>query len=186
MKTFALSALVIAASGAYVWSQAGTATDPLLAGLETGSISPQTLASASGDTTMVPHDARFVTSQSATPAAPSFAAEAQTASSSDSGALPPLPAPADSSGFAPTSTDSSGFAPPAPATPAPAAPVAVAAAEPPAAPADPAPASARPIPPPSPFPCRACVRPTMRSRQARRRKPPRRRLLPRRPLRPRR
>ena len=43
MKKVALSALVIAASGAYVWSQAG-APDPMLSGadLQTGSITPQT------------------------------------------------------------------------------------------------------------------------------------------------
>ncbi len=131
MKKFALSALVIAASGAYVWSQAGTATDPLLAGadMQTGSIQPQTLASASGDTTMAPREVPFVTRAPAAPA-PTFAAEApSTVTPSDAGALPPLPAPSEPSGFAP-------------ATPAPTGPVMVAEAQPPAAPADPAPAPA--------------------------------------------
>jgi uncharacterized protein with FMN-binding domain len=145
MKKFALSALVIAASGAYVWSQAGTATDPLLAdaGIQTGSIQPQTLTSASA-MDVAPREAPFVTPATpATPApaapapapAPTFAAETPAAGQP----LPPLPAPTDASGFAPAASDTQ---PPADAAPAPTGPVMVAEAQSPAAPADPAPAPA--------------------------------------------
>ncbi len=151
MKKIALSAVVIAASAAYVWSQPGRPADPLLADLQTGSIQPQTLTSAGGDTTVTPREVPFVTPAPAPVApapAPTFSAAASpTASPSDSGALPPLPAPADSSGFAPVAADAAPAAAPAtsaptaPATSAPTAPVAVADAGLPAAPApDPAPA----------------------------------------------
>ncbi len=133
MNKVALSALVIAASGAYVWSQSGSQSDPLLAGadLQTGSI--QTLTSTGGNVKVVPREVPFVTSATPAPAAPApdFASQA----SADQ--PPPLPAPA---------TDSSGFAPAAGATPppadaAPAAPFAAADAQTPAAPVpDPAPA----------------------------------------------
>ena len=112
MKKVALSALVIAASGAYVWSQAG-ASDPMLSGadLQTGSIQPQNLdTSATMD--VAPRVAPFVTRETAPVApapAPAAAAGAQ--------ALPPLPAPGE------------------PSAPAPAAPVAVAALDVPAMPA---------------------------------------------------
>ncbi len=138
MKKFALSALVIAASGAYVWSQAGTATDPLLAdaGIQTGSIQPQTLTSASS-MKLAPREVPFVTPATTARVAPAptptFAAEAPAAGQP----LPPLPAPTDSSGFAPAASDTQ---PPADVTPA--APVVVAEAQSPAAPADPAPAPA--------------------------------------------
>ena len=129
MKKIALSALVIAASGAYVWSQAGKTSDPLLASadVQTGSI--QTLASTGGSVKMAPREVPFLSPETNAPAAsaPSFAAQAP----ADQQPLPPLPAPADSSGFAPA----------ADSAPAPAAPVAVADAQAPATPApDPAPA----------------------------------------------
>ena len=54
MKKIALSAFVIAASGAYVWSQAGT-TNPLL---------------AAGDTHVAPQEVPVVTPETANPAAP--------------------------------------------------------------------------------------------------------------------
>ncbi len=136
MKKIALSALVIAASGAYVWSQAGSTSDPLLAGadLQTGSI--QTLASTGGNVKMAPREVPFVAPATNAPAAsaPNFAAQAP----ADQQPLPPLPAAADSSGFAPAATQTS---PPADSAPSPAAPVAIANAQAPAAPApDPAPA----------------------------------------------
>ncbi len=153
MKKIVLSALVILASGAYVWSQGGTQPDPLLADLQTGSILPQqALASTGGNTSVKPQDVPFVTPEPAKPAAPApapnFSAEASPAAApSDTGALPPLPAPADSSGFAPATDTASAVAAQAPAvpaapapTPAMPAPVAVAEAQMPAAPApDPAP-----------------------------------------------
>ncbi len=147
MKKIALSALVIAASGAYVWSQAGTATDPLLASadLQTGSIQPQTLVSAGGDTNVAPREVPFVTPATAAPAAPArapaFAAAAPSAAApSNAGPLPPLPAPADSFGPAAADTPPPADAAPA-ATPAPSGPFAVAEAQSPT-PADPAPAPA--------------------------------------------
>ena len=136
MKKIVLSALVIAASGAYVWSQAGTTTDPLLAdaGIQTGSIQPQTLTST-GAMNVAPRDVPFVTPETAAPVAPAptptFAAQAPAAGQP----LPPLPAPTDPSGFAPAASDTQ---PPVDA--APTAPVVVAEAQSPAAPADPAPA----------------------------------------------
>ena len=140
MKKVALSALVIAASGAYVWSQAGTTTDPLLASadLQTGSI--PTLTSTANGSTVAPSEAPFVTS--ATPASATHAPALADQASSGQQPLPPLPAPAasDSSGFGPS--DSSGFGPaaggtssPSAAQPAQSAPVAVADAQAPTAPA---------------------------------------------------
>jgi len=140
MKKFALSALVIAASGAYVWSQAGTTTDPLLAdaGIQTGSVQPQTLTSAAA-MNVAPREVPFVTPATTAPAAPApvptFAAQAPAAGQP----LPPLP---DPSGLAPAASDTQPPVDAPPATPTPAAPVVVAAAQPPAAPADPAPAPA--------------------------------------------
>ncbi len=104
MKKLALSALVIAASGAYVWSQAGTVTDPLLAGadIQTGSVLPQTVATSGGEMNVAPQDAPFVTPATPAPAAapapaPSFAADA----SANQQPLPPLPAPSEPPGFGP-------------------------------------------------------------------------------------
>ncbi len=129
MKKIALSALVLAASGAYVWSQAGT-PDPLLASAEltTGSIQPQTLA-ASASTELAPRAAPFVTQDTAAAPAADPAPSTQP--------LPPLPAPASPSAASPSSTPASAspadFAPPAPTGP-----VAVASADAPAAPPAPA------------------------------------------------
>jgi uncharacterized protein with FMN-binding domain len=121
MKKVALSALVIAASGAYVWSQAG-APDPMLSGadVQTGSIQPQNLdTSATMD--VAPRVVPFVTRETA-PAVPAPAP----AAAADAQPLPPLPAPAE------------------PSVPAPTAPVAVAAAQVPTAPSpDAAPAPAQ-------------------------------------------
>jgi uncharacterized protein with FMN-binding domain len=113
MKKVALSALVIAASGAYVWSQAG-APDPLLQGmsadLRTGSIAPSTLT-ATGGTDLKPRDVPFVTGDTVAGDAPSATANQAPA---DQQSLPPLPAAGDS--FAP---DTAQTVPPAsPATPA--------------------------------------------------------------------
>ena len=137
VKKLALSAAVIAASGAYVWSQAGS-TDSLgqgLAGADllTGSVSGQALASTSG--TMAPQDAPFVTGGTAQDAAAPAAAAQPAAAPASTGALPPLPAANDSAAngsFAPSAATSDA----APVAPA---PVAVADAQPPAAPVDPAP-----------------------------------------------
>lgn len=115
MKKVALSALVIAASGAYVWSQAGSASDPLLAGasLQTGSIQGQTLASTGGS--VAPREVPFVTGSTAPAADPAPAAPAPATDTSS--ALPPLPDPGNS--FAPSAPQSSADATPtAPAAPA--------------------------------------------------------------------
>lgn len=137
MKKVALSALVIAASGAYVWSQGG-ATDPLLAGadLQTGSIQPPMLTST-GDATMTPREVPFVTPETSAPMAP---AATPTANAQAPAVQQPLPPPAPADSFAPAAADS--FAPtpqPAASASAATAPVAIADAQVPAAP-DPAPA----------------------------------------------
>lgn len=108
MKKIALSALVIAASGAYVWSQAGSASDPLLAGasLQTGSIQGQTLASTGGS--VAPREVPFVTGGTAPAADPAPAAPAPAPDTSS--ALPPLPDPGNS--FAPSAPQSSADATP--------------------------------------------------------------------------
>ncbi len=143
MKKIALSALVIAASGAYVWSQAGT-TDPLLNGMagadmQTGSIALQP-ASATGGMDVAPREVPFVTggTEAAAPAQAPVQSAAQ--APADAQPLPPLPAPEDS--FAPAASQTTPAAPPpadnAPANPpVPTSPVVVATAEPPA---DPVPA----------------------------------------------
>ena len=98
MKKIALSAFVIAASGAYVWSQAGT-PDPLLDGIgsadiETGSIAPPALRSAGG-MDVAPREAPVVTDGKALPANETVSAPADTPA--DTQPLPPLPAtPGDS------------------------------------------------------------------------------------------
>ena len=118
MKKIVLSALVIAASGAYVWSQGGTTTDPLLAdaGIQTGSIQPQTLTSA-GAMNVAPREVPFVTPETAAPAAPAptptFAAQAPAAGQ------PLPPAATDPSGFAPAASDTQ---PPVDAAPTPSGP----------------------------------------------------------------
>ena len=133
MKKVALSLAVVAASGAYVWSQWGT-PDPLgpaFAGndIQTGSIQPRTLTSASS--TVDPQVVPFVTRET-TPVSPP---QQQTATANPAPAdapLPPLPAPNGTPATVatptpPASTDTqlaeafpSATAPAAPADPAPA------------------------------------------------------------------
>ena len=138
MKKIALSALVIAASGAYVWSQAGATSDPLLADadIQTGSVQAQTLTSTGAHERGAARGAlRDARNGSACRAArrhrPSPLRRPPPAQP-----LPPLP---DPSGFAPAASDTQS---PVDAAPTPTAPVVVAETQPPAAPADPAPAPA--------------------------------------------
>ena len=138
IKKIALSALVIAASGAYVWSQAG-ASDPLAqsmagADVQTGSIQQRTLASTNGAVDVAPRVVPFVPPETTAPAAPGPAPSL--AARPPVGPLPMLPAPTDDS----VASSSAGAPPPADNTPAPTQ-VAVADAQSPAAPT-PAPAQA--------------------------------------------
>ena len=139
MKKIILSAFVIAASGAYVWSQAGGAPDPLLASadIQTGSIQPQAVASNDGTMNVAPREVPFVTRGTTASAAPAPSVPASAPAPATNGALPSLPAPGDSSGFAPASADNNNTPAPAPSAPA---PFVVADAQTPAAPSAPAPA----------------------------------------------
>ena len=140
IKKIALSALVIAASGAYVWSQAG-ASDPLAqamagADVQTGSVQQRTLASTNGAMDVSPREVPFVPPETSAPAAhgsaPSLAARAP----AGTGPLPMLPAPTDT-----LASSSASAPPPADNTPTPSTQVAAADAQSPAAPT-PAPAQA--------------------------------------------
>ncbi len=99
MRKIALSALVIAASGAYVWSQAGT-TNPRL---------------AAGDTHVAPQEAPVATPETAGPAAPA-PAPAPTVTSQAPAEEQPLPPNSPQS--APSGTAVVASAPAASAAPA--------------------------------------------------------------------
>ncbi len=93
MKKTALSLFVIAASGAYVWSQSGAtnAADPLLLGSDqqqTGSIRPQTIPAAAESAPIAPKVVPFVTPEAAIVPAPSPTPVALP----EPPPLPPLPA----------------------------------------------------------------------------------------------
>ncbi len=93
MKKTALSLFVIAASGAYVWSQAGDSNtaDPLLLGADpqqTGSIHPQTVPAAAELAPITPKVVPFVTPEAAVVPVPS----PTTVALPEPPPLPPLPA----------------------------------------------------------------------------------------------
>ncbi len=143
MKKVALSLLVFAASGAYVWSQwnAGSA-DPLGAALAandipTGSIARAVPTAASGTAPLSPVVVPFVTRDTPAPA-DSPPPPAVTVASAEP---PPLPAPNDT----PADTNSA-VAAAAPIAPAEPADTTVAAAAPPVPPVEPA----NPAPQPAP------------------------------------
>ena len=145
MKKAALSLLVLAASGAYVWSQwnAGSA-DPLGAALaandiSTGSIARAVPTAASGTAPLSPQVVPFVTRDAPAPVpANSPPPPAVTVASAEP---PPLPAPNDT----PADTNSA-VAAAAPVAPAEPADTIVAAAAPPVPPVEPA----NPAPQPAP------------------------------------